>query len=241
MEQGSLPNVNIAKAGEIQSGKYNEIKVKGGGTVKGDIECNVYDINGASVAKGNIKANIAKVSGMTTVEGGLYSDVLEIMGNTEVKGDVEVKKMKIEGHCGSKKNMRADEADIKGSITVRENCSIKNLSCAGFFEISGSLESESILLNVNGSSTAKEIKTQKIEIKKQVSFSSKLQGLFKKSKEGLTADTIEGTDIYLEYTTAGVVRGDNVKVGPGCEIGTVEYRNNIEVLQGASVKEQKKI
>ncbi|MGP3783292.1 hypothetical protein [Paenibacillus sp. 1A_MP2] len=40
---------------------------------------------------------------------------------------------------------------------------------------------------------------------------------------------IEGDDIELEYTEAEVVRGDKIKIGPGCRIGTVEYRSSLQI------------
>ncbi|MCL6576409.1 hypothetical protein [Kyrpidia sp.] len=36
-------------------------------------------------------------------------------------------------------------------------------------------------------------------------------------------ETIEGDDIYLENTRARVVRGTRVQIGPGCQIGLLEY------------------
>jgi hypothetical protein len=54
----------------------------------------------------------------------------------------------------------------------------------------------------------------------------------------LYADQIEGDKVELEHTEAGVVRGNHVKIGPGCEIGRVEYRDKLEVHKGSTVKEK---
>jgi hypothetical protein len=48
-------------------------------------------------------------------------------------------------------------------------------------------------------------------------------------------DTIEGDDIYLEHTTAKVMRGDTVDIGDGCEIDLVEYRTDLKKTPDASV------
>jgi cytoskeletal protein CcmA (bactofilin family) len=42
----------------------------------------------------------------------------------------------------------------------------------------------------------------------------------------LEAEIIEGDEIMLENTTAKIVRGNNVMLGAGCDIGTVEYKSN---------------
>jgi hypothetical protein len=57
----------------------------------------------------------------------------------------------------------------------------------------------------------------------------------------LDTETIEGDDIYLEYTRVKVVRGSNVKIGKGCEIELVEYENNFQQDREAKVNDSKKI
>ena len=51
----------------------------------------------------------------------------------------------------------------------------------------------------------------------------------------LVADIIEGDDIYLENTHAKVVRGNNITLGPGCEIAFVEYKNDFKQDKEATV------
>jgi len=57
----------------------------------------------------------------------------------------------------------------------------------------------------------------------------------------LATESVEGGDIYLEYTKAKVVRGNNVNIGPGCEIDLVEYRNDFQQVKEARVKDSNKI
>ncbi|TKH51903.1 cytoplasmic protein, partial [Bacillus cereus] len=52
---------------------------------------------------------------------------------------------------------------------------------------------------------------------------------------------VEGDDIYLEHTIAEVVRGNNVTIGPGCEISVVEYHTSFNQKGNAVVKEHKQI
>ena len=55
------------------------------------------------------------------------------------------------------------------------------------------------------------------------------------------ADTIEGDEIFLENTRARMVRGKKVTIGEGCEIEIVEYKDSLEVTEGANVKTRTKI
>jgi len=45
----------------------------------------------------------------------------------------------------------------------------------------------------------------------------------------------------VEYTKAEVIRGKKVEIGPGCEIGLVEYNEQFHCAKDASVKKQIKI
>ncbi len=57
----------------------------------------------------------------------------------------------------------------------------------------------------------------------------------------LQTSIVEGDDIYLEHTIAEVVRGNNVTIGPGCEISVVEYHTSFNQKGNAVVKEHKQI
>ena len=52
-------------------------------------------------------------------------------------------------------------------------------------------------------------------------------------------ESVEGDDIYLEYTTAKVVRGNTVRLGAGCKIDLVEYKTSLEKASDCIVKEEK--
>ena len=61
------------------------------------------------------------------------------------------------------------------------------------------------------------------------------------SKGELTTELIEGDEIYLENTNAKIVRGNNITIGEGCNIGLIEYSGEINISSESIVKEQKKI
>ncbi|HRU22306.1 MAG TPA: hypothetical protein P5113_06475, partial [Candidatus Bipolaricaulis sp.] len=54
----------------------------------------------------------------------------------------------------------------------------------------------------------------------------------------LTVGEIEGDQVHLEATTADVVRGKIVHIGPGCRIGRVEYTESLDVHPEAEVREK---
>jgi hypothetical protein len=57
----------------------------------------------------------------------------------------------------------------------------------------------------------------------------------------LVTDTIEGDDIYLEYVKAKVVRGNNIEIGPDCEIDLIEYKNTLKQHESSRVGNSRKV
>ncbi|WP_216828547.1 hypothetical protein [Alkalihalobacterium elongatum] len=52
-----------------------------------------------------------------------------------------------------------------------------------------------------------------------------------KGPHRLEANIIEGDNIFLEHTTAKVVRGKNVVIGAHCQIDLVEYSTSFKKLE----------
>ena len=95
----------------------------------------------------------------------------------------------------------------------------------------GLLNADEINISLYWPCKAREIGGSKIKVKKD----SKLSFLGLKnmispdrSSKELIADIIEGDNVYLEYTKARVVRGNNIELGTGCEIELAEYKNNLK-------------
>ena len=61
------------------------------------------------------------------------------------------------------------------------------------------------------------------------------------AEKRLTAETIEGDVVWLENTTAKVVRGKNVTVGPGCVVDLVEYAESYTPAGAPQVREARQV
>lgn len=67
------------------------------------------------------------------------------------------------------------------------------------------------------------------------------RSLFMGGTAGLETRAVEGDEIYLENTHAETVRGKNVVLGSGCVVDVVEYSGSLSKLEGARVREERKI
>jgi len=241
MEQ-NLQDASISGAGKIGGGKYRDVKISGAGSVGGDIECVSFDTSGASTINGNIKATNLKISGATDIKGNVEAEDIKVSGGLDMKGDVVTTTIKISGASKIRGSLHAQEVDISGTVEIKEDCEAEKFKARGGFEIGGLLNAGDIEVSIYGRCRVREIGGEKIDIRRGSGniFAKMIKYIFTQG-ERLTTSVIEGDDIYLEATTAKIVRGNNVTIGPDCNIELVEYRSKISVSPDSQVNDQRNI
>jgi len=241
MEQ-NLQDVKISGAGTIGGGKYRGVKISGAGSVNGDVECTSFDTSGASTVNGNVKTQSLDVSGATEIKGNVEAENIKVSGGSTIKGNVVTKTIKISGASKISGNLHAEEVDISGSIEIKEDCEAEIFKARGGFEIGGLLNAGNIEVSIYGRCRVREIGGEKIDIRRGSGniFAKMIKYIFVQG-ERLTTSVIEGDDIYLEATTAKIVRGNNVTIGSDCNIELVEYRSKISIAADSKVNDQRNI
>ena len=130
---------------------------------------------------------------------------------------------------------------LQGFLRVKGDCAVERFGCEGGFEVSGLLNAGVVDVALGAPCTATEIGGESISVR-YASWALKrlVAKLLPSQSFRLAAETIEGDDVRLENTTAKVVRGTNVTLGPGCDIELVEYSEAFERASGAKVKTARK-
>jgi cytoskeletal protein CcmA (bactofilin family) len=237
MEMTKGQNLTINGSGSYPGGIYDKISIRGDGTIVNDVECSVMHVFGTSEAMENVKAGAIKVFGEAEVKGNLQSEEMLIMGTMEVGGTAALKNMKILGTLEVGEDLTGEEANVKGSISVKGDVEYETFESTGGFEIKGLLNADKIIISLRfGQSCAEEIGGGVIRVKKKSSLLP-----FGKETGTLAVKVIEGDDIYLENTNADIVRGKRVKIGTGCQIGTVEYTAEFSQDQSSTIKTKTKL
>ncbi|MFY4775407.1 hypothetical protein [Metabacillus sp. RGM 3146] len=243
----SMEKYDLKISGNMQvaGGSFKDVLISGVGILTTDVECDFFKISGSAETKGNVLSKRGKVSGKTDIEGNLISEEFEVFGKMNVNGSGQIKEMKVEGTSAFKGSLSTEKLNVKGSIEVGKDCNAEEFKSRGNFQIGGLLNAENIDMQLHWRSKAKEIGGETIVVKRGRGSSLKkiLKALFLPAEflEGtLTADTIEGDTIHLEYTKAKVVRGQKVYIGTGCEIELVEYTDHFEESADAIVRETRK-
>ncbi len=223
----NIMNLEINGSGSSAGGKFDAMIIKGNGKIDGDLNCINMDVQGHCEVNGNVKSKYVKIKGNSSIKGSLEADEIEIYGEFNVDGDLSVEK-----------------SHIHGMISVNGNCNAESFGMEGAFKIRGLLNAGYLELILHGPSDVREIGGEKIMVKRngKVKFTRLRKMIMPLGFDtGLTTDLIEGDEIYLEYTNAKIVRGNNIELGPGCDIKVIEYQNDFKKHEGSEVGTYKKV
>jgi cytoskeletal protein CcmA (bactofilin family) len=244
MEKINIADIKISGSGIAGGGKYNEVNISGSGEINGDLECIDFKTSGSSKVTGNLKAEIVKISGSGKIGGNVDATEMKVSGSTEVIGQVKCQNMKVSGAIHIGESLYGEEINISGSLHVGKDCEVEAFKASGSFKIKGLLNAGEVTINLGGKSSVKEIGGEHIVVKASIIdnfFFKKVIDKIFNSKGELTTELIEGDEIYLENTNAKIVRGNNITIGEGCNIGLIEYRGEIIISSDSMVKVQTKV
>lgn len=260
MNNETVGSLKISGSGSAGGGKYNEVKISGSGKITGNVECNEFHISGSGKVEGDVKTKEYKTSGSSRINGSLEAEEIKISGSSHIIGNIKCEEIHVSGSAHIEKSLQGGEVSISGSTRIEENlrgehvkisggidisgdCEAEEFIARGSFKIGGLLNAGNIEVGIGGYCSAREIGGERIQVRELGSTGiwNKIISMFTGHGVGLATDLIEGDDIYLEYTTAKIVRGNNIKIGKGCVIDTVEYKETLDVIDEGRVTNQVKI
>ncbi|XOK59303.1 bactofilin [Paenibacillus elgii] len=240
MDSNNRRDLVISGSGSSSGGSYRDVKINGEGKVYGDIDCLQFKTNGVSEISGHVKAKFIQVNGVSSMNGNVESEDIKVYGDVKLEGNVSYLDFKCQGSARVQGNMNGDRIDLEGDLTVTGDCEAETFNAKGAFRIDGLLNAGVIDISLYGASSVQEIGGEVITVRKK-GFKSLLKSLLPMLDAKLDAETIEGDEIYLENTTAKVVRGSRITIGPGCEIDLVEYKESLHPFKGAKIHEYRQI
>jgi len=239
-----LRNSFIAGAGKVAGGEYKDIRISGSGRRDGDITCESLHISGSGHAMG-VEAGEIRASGSFRAERSVKAQSIHVSGSAHIGGTVEVCNIHASGAFHAGGLVSAKEIHASGSIHAESGIEADKVVLSGGADIKGLLNAEEIEIRLGGKCRIAEIGGERIQVRKGKNSVNLSFNIFRLSKRFaycmLEANSIEGTEVYLENTICPVVRAKKAYIGEGCEIGRIEYEETIEIHEGAVVKEQVKI
>jgi cytoskeletal protein CcmA (bactofilin family) len=239
MDTKSRGDLVINGFGASNGGQFRVVTLNGRGTVNNDLECVELDCNGSGILNGNVISEKAKVNGHARFRGSIDSQILTIDGSARIDKNLSAEKLKVSGKATVGGRVKCEEIKIQGTFTVSEDCQAEIFKAESQFTIGGLLNADQVDIKMFGECKAKEIGGQTITVKAKGSLVGNLLKAFFKPQ--LETELIEGDKIELENTIAKVVRGNQVWIGPNCQIGLVEYTEEFSMDKKAIVTENRKV
>lgn len=215
----------ISGMGSSHGGNFHAVKLEGMGRIESDITCSDFIVNGRAEVNGSVVASTAEIKGTATIHGNMNAKRSRIHGRVKIEGSYS-----------------GESLEIHGATTIAGDCETEKFQANGRLQI-GTLNADAILITLHGHCRISEIGGERIQIRKQpgIDLARWLKILPIAIGNHLIANTIEGDHIYLEYTTADIVRGAEVTIGPGCEIGLIEYTTKLQQDKRSKVKHSEKL
>ena len=205
-------------------------------------------IVGSGVVSGNpVKTVEFRSAGSARVQGSLIAEVARIAGACSFEGDVQVEEFRSAGSVRIAGNLNAETIESSGSLQVEGSIKAEEVSSSGSLQVKGSVQAEEFRssgsVRIDERLTAEEVEidlggTSKIPTIEGESVRVKATGGFFRIRGELTAESIKGEDIELEATTANLVKGETVYIGPHCKIAAVEA-SKLVVHESSEVGERR--
>lgn len=220
MDKHQLPDLIINGVSGGAGGTYNNVNMDGVGKVVGPIVARMFKGNGHMNLNDDLTAEEAECNG-----------VIKVMGN------MRFGTLKVDGVLNVGKSFRGESCTLNGMVSIKGDCELEDFVGEGSFNVGGLLSAGHVDFKLQSQGKANEIGVESLVIR-QVNngfWSKMFSGIIPKLRPELCARTIEGDFIDVEYTTADIIRGNIVIIGPGCTLGRVEYREQITVHPEAKV------
>ena len=240
MEVKNRGDLVINGIGASNGGQFHNVTLNGRGTINSDVECSLFDCNGSGVIKGNVKAEKMKINGNAKFNASIDCKILTVDGSAKIDQNIHAENLRVSGHATVGGKVKGEEIKIHGILKVTGDCEAEIFKAQYRFTIGGLLNADQIDVTIYGECKAKEIGGQMINVKRHKG--SLIGTLFKPFfHTQLETELMEGDKINIENTKAKIVRGNHIMIGENCEIGLVEYTDEILIDKKAIVGEIRKV
>ena len=226
----ALRNLDFSDLGKVVQTSDSAVKIVGSGEVTGPLRTQEFKSAGSGRVNGDLDAETAKVAGSCTFEGNVKAQEFHSAGSAKVAGRLQGEEIHASGALSVGGDLEGQEVHARGSLNVGGKVTAEEFHLSGGAKINGPLEAKEVFIELGGDVTVPSIHAEEIDVRRP--------GGFFRGRYGLYADRIEGGEVYLECTTANVVAGDEVRIGPHCRIGRVHARD-LMVHESSEVRERK--
>ncbi|HHV11131.1 MAG TPA: hypothetical protein GXX75_12715 [Clostridiales bacterium] len=174
-----------------------------------------------------------KLQGVSSCSDNIKAEDIEIEGVFTCGGEVEAGRMYCQGVADFKSNIRAKKVIVSGVFNLKEGAKLEaaEISCEGVIRTGGEIYAD--LLRADGCITAREVYGDNITIETHFPV-NRIVKLFKTTKSDIKL--IEATTIKLSGVTADTVNGTDITIGPNCKINSIDCSGALYVDSSSTVE-----
>ncbi len=207
-----------------------EIRILGSGVVTGSpVKTTDFRVSGSAQVHGSLECEDARIAGSCDVDGDVHCSDLRSAGSTRVAGSLRAADVEVSGSLDVAKDIDATDIASSGSLRVGGDIHAQDFRSSGSVRVAGTMKVNDVDIELGGSSKVGAIEGRDIRIR--------MTGGFVRARGDLTADRIVGDDVHIEGTTAGLVQGQEVRIGPHCRVDKV-IAHELVVHESSEVKER---
>jgi cytoskeletal protein CcmA (bactofilin family) len=216
-----LKNINIMGKGSVSGGEYRNIRVLGSGKFLDRVKAEKLTIYGS-----------AEIWDIEIVE-------VKVFGSAKFKGNISAHSISVSGSAEFYGKIKSNNLVVNGYLKANQEIETETFTARGAFDI-GSLNANDVEIFLNERSSVKEIGAESVRVSNKGLFSL-VHSLIGNKKRELLVDTIEADRVYLERTRVQTVKGSEVRIGPGCWVKLVEYKDYLSVDKKSTVEKTVRI
>lgn len=227
-----MQDIRIEGIGTIVGGEYCNINIDGIGKCEGDLIAQTIDIDGKFNCNGSVKADTITCDGLTRCNGNIITQNIDIDGKFNGVGSLTTEILNCDGMAEFDSNIIAKTVLVNGLLSVKNGTKIEadQINCDGCIRIDGQISADVIM--ANGFVNAKEIVGDSITIKSR--YRSFIKLFFTKSISEI--DLIEATTVQISGVSARSVNGQNVLIGPRCNIKNLDCSGTLSIHPTATIE-----
>jgi len=235
----SLQHAAVHGQGSVHEGEYEKVTIHGMGHIVGPVKTGEASFQGDVRVKAHLTFSKMKTAGRCSCHGELDGEEMHVHGDTTLHGEVRVRHVKASGKLQVDRGIRGELVQAQGVLHIAGGIECERIELKGSVHVPGLLNASHVSIMFDENSMIEEIGGEHIRI-----MYDEKKGWFGRKRlrdVKLKANSIEGNHVTLEHTHARIVRGEDVVIGPNCQIELVEYSRSLEISSEASVKHQEKI
>jgi len=244
-EKTGIGDVTISGSARLPGFSGGSLDVSGSAQICGDVKVDRIRISGSARVDGNLQASSVKVSGSCLVNGNTDCGEVGISGSMRVSGDAILHgSQRVSGSTKVDGSFRGGNLRCTGLVKVARDLSVRSLEISGGAYVGGVTRADCVHIKVHSSDLVFDGEIEARNVKIELGGRPSRLRILGVSMGGrgrghVKAPSIRCTgDVDIEQTICSYVEGSKVRIGPGCKIGRVAYRQDVIVEEGAELESE---